>query len=138
MATVTDLIGRRIRAIRRHATELVVMTRPILSPWFLCNRRESWVDPRSFQEMHKALGIMKLVSQGEQDVTTGRTESHENVMKDARARIAQARGSRRNLIPSASTDTLCRHGLREPVIRFPVERPPDQIDSTYRCVNPLR
>ncbi len=43
-------------------------------------------DPKSYESMRKALGLMKLLSQGEEDVRKGRVRSQEQVF----ARIEQA------------------------------------------------
>ena len=39
-------------------------------------------DPESFDNMRKALGILKLISQGEEDVKQGNTKSQDRVFKD--------------------------------------------------------
>ena len=36
-------------------------------------------DPKSYESMRKALGLMKLLSQGEEDVRRGRTRSPDDV-----------------------------------------------------------
>ncbi len=36
-------------------------------------------DPESYENMRNAIGILKLISQGEQDVKAGRTKSQEEV-----------------------------------------------------------
>jgi len=39
-------------------------------------------DPKSYENMRNAIGILKLVSQGEGDIRSGRVKSQENVFKD--------------------------------------------------------
>jgi len=39
-------------------------------------------DPKSYENMRNAIGILKLVSQGEGDIKNGRTKSQEDVFKD--------------------------------------------------------
>ncbi|MCX5902654.1 MAG: type II toxin-antitoxin system Phd/YefM family antitoxin [Proteobacteria bacterium] len=39
-------------------------------------------DPESYENMRNAIGILKLVSQGERDVRNGRVKSQEDVFKD--------------------------------------------------------
>ncbi len=39
-------------------------------------------DPQSYENMRNALGILKLLSQGEEDVKRGKTLSHEQVFKN--------------------------------------------------------
>ncbi len=36
-------------------------------------------DPQSFEDMRNAIGILKLISQGETDVKNGKTNAHEDV-----------------------------------------------------------
>jgi prevent-host-death family protein len=39
-------------------------------------------DPKSYENMRNAIGILKLISQGEGDIKNGRVKSQENVFKD--------------------------------------------------------
>jgi prevent-host-death family protein len=39
-------------------------------------------DPKSYENMRNAIGILKLVSQGEGDIRNGRAKFQENVFKD--------------------------------------------------------
>jgi prevent-host-death family protein len=39
-------------------------------------------DPKSYENMRNAIGILKLISQGEADIRNGRVKSQENVFKD--------------------------------------------------------
>mgnify|MGYP006270311365 FL=1 len=39
-------------------------------------------DPKSYENMRNAIGILKLISQGEGDIRNGRVKSHEDVFKD--------------------------------------------------------
>ena len=39
-------------------------------------------DPESYENMRNAIGLLKLISQGEIDVRNGRINSHENVFND--------------------------------------------------------
>ena len=39
-------------------------------------------DPKSYENMRNAIGILKLVSQGEADIKNGKTKSQEDVFKD--------------------------------------------------------
>ncbi|MCD6570694.1 MAG: type II toxin-antitoxin system Phd/YefM family antitoxin [Deltaproteobacteria bacterium] len=38
-------------------------------------------DPKSYEDMRNAIGILKLLSQGEADIRNGRTKSQEEVFK---------------------------------------------------------
>jgi prevent-host-death family protein len=39
-------------------------------------------DPKSYENMRNAIGILKLISQGEADLRTGNVKSQEDVFKD--------------------------------------------------------
>jgi len=39
-------------------------------------------DPESYEKMRNAIGILKLISQGERDIRNGRVKSQEDVFKD--------------------------------------------------------
>jgi len=39
-------------------------------------------DPKSYEDMRNAIGILKLISQGESDVRHGRVKSQKKVFKD--------------------------------------------------------
>jgi len=39
-------------------------------------------DPESYENMRNAIGILKLISQGERDIRSGRVKSQEDVFRD--------------------------------------------------------
>jgi len=39
-------------------------------------------DPESYQNMRNAIGILKLISQGEDEIRSGKSKSQQNVFKD--------------------------------------------------------
>jgi prevent-host-death family protein len=39
-------------------------------------------DPKSYENMRKAIGILKLISQGEEDIKQCKAKTQENVFKD--------------------------------------------------------
>lgn len=39
-------------------------------------------DPESYENMRNAIGLLKLISQGEEDIRNGRVKSQEDVFKD--------------------------------------------------------
>ncbi|MCU0600635.1 MAG: type II toxin-antitoxin system Phd/YefM family antitoxin [Desulfobacterales bacterium] len=39
-------------------------------------------DPKSYEDMRNAIGLLKLISQGENDVRNGRAKAQEKVFKD--------------------------------------------------------
>jgi prevent-host-death family protein len=44
-------------------------------------------DPKSYEDMRNAIGILKLISQGEADIRNGETRSQEDVFKDIEASL---------------------------------------------------
>ena len=46
-------------------------------------------DPKSYEEMRNAIGILKLISQGETDIKNGKVKSQEEVFKGIEASLKQ-------------------------------------------------
>lgn len=46
-------------------------------------------DPESYDNMRKAIGLLKLISQGEEDVKHGKTKTQDRVFKDIENILAQ-------------------------------------------------
>ena len=46
-------------------------------------------DPESYDNMRKAIGLLKLLSQGEEDVRNGKTKSQDRVFKDIEKILAK-------------------------------------------------
>lgn len=46
-------------------------------------------DPESYDNMRKAIGLLKLLSQGEEDVKQGKTKPQERVFKDLENMLAK-------------------------------------------------
>ncbi|MCP3890095.1 MAG: type II toxin-antitoxin system Phd/YefM family antitoxin [Desulfobulbaceae bacterium] len=44
-------------------------------------------DPESYENMRNAIGLLKLISQGEDDIRNGRVKSHEDVFADIEASL---------------------------------------------------
>jgi prevent-host-death family protein len=45
-------------------------------------------DPGSYDNMRNAIGLLKLISQGEEDIKQGRTRDQEEVLKDIESVLA--------------------------------------------------
>lgn len=45
-------------------------------------------DPENYDNMRKAIGLLKLISQGEEDIRQGRTKNQERVFKDMENMLA--------------------------------------------------
>jgi prevent-host-death family protein len=46
-------------------------------------------DPESYDNMRKAIGLLKLISQGEEDVKQGNTKTQDRVFKDIEKMLAK-------------------------------------------------
>jgi len=46
-------------------------------------------DPISYENMRNAIGILKLISQGEADIRSGKVESQENVFKGIEIKLKE-------------------------------------------------
>jgi len=46
-------------------------------------------DPESFENMRNAIGLLKLISQGENDVLSGRVKPQEDVFKDIEKKLKE-------------------------------------------------
>jgi prevent-host-death family protein len=46
-------------------------------------------DPESYENMRNAIGLLKLISQGEDDVRNGRVRSHEDVFANIEASLKE-------------------------------------------------
>jgi prevent-host-death family protein len=46
-------------------------------------------DPISYENMRNAIGILKLISQGEADIRSGKVESQEDVFKEIEAKLKE-------------------------------------------------
>jgi prevent-host-death family protein len=48
-------------------------------------------DPKSYENMRNAMGILKLISQGEADIRNGNVKSQEDVFKDIEISLKEKR-----------------------------------------------
>ena len=46
-------------------------------------------DPKSYENMRNAIGILKLISQGEADIRNGKTKIQEDVFKDIESMLKE-------------------------------------------------
>jgi prevent-host-death family protein len=46
-------------------------------------------DPESYDNMRKAIGLLKLISQGEEDIKQGKTKTQDRVFKDIETMLAK-------------------------------------------------
>ena len=46
-------------------------------------------DPQSYEDMRNALGLLKLISQGEADIRKGKVKSQDDVFRDIEAQLQE-------------------------------------------------
>ncbi|MGR3178839.1 MAG: type II toxin-antitoxin system Phd/YefM family antitoxin [Candidatus Anammoxibacter sp.] len=46
-------------------------------------------DPESYENMRNAIGILKLISQGEENIKSGKTKTHEEVFSNIEAMLKE-------------------------------------------------
>ena len=82
---------RPISHIKSKAAEMIRQINETHNPIVITQNGEAkgvLVDPRSYQEMVDALGILKLISQGERSIESGEVETHFRVISDLRRRFS--------------------------------------------------
>ena len=81
---------RSISYVKSNAAEMLRQVNDSRNPIIITQNGEAkavLLDTSSFQEMKDALGILKLLSQGEQDLQRGNLQSHGATIAAARNRI---------------------------------------------------
>lgn len=81
---------RPISHIKSKAAEMLRKINETHNPIVITQNGEAkgvLVDPRSYQEMVDALGILKLISQSERHIESGDVQTHAKVMIELRRRL---------------------------------------------------
>ena len=81
---------RPISHVKSQAAEMIRHVNETRDPIIITQRGEAkgvLVDPRSYQEMVDALGILKLISQSERAIERGEVTPHADVMSSLRRRL---------------------------------------------------
>jgi len=81
---------RPISHIKSHAAEMLRQINETQNPIVITQRGEArgvLVDPRSYQEMMEALGILKLIAQSERSIELGEGKLHSEVMSELRTSL---------------------------------------------------
>ena len=81
---------RPISQVKSQAAEMLRHVNETRAPIIITQRGEAkgvLVDPRSYQEMVDALGILKLISQSERSIELGEVTPHEELMTALRRRL---------------------------------------------------
>ena len=85
-----ELAIRPISHVKSQAAEMIRQINETRNPIVITQRGEAkgvLVDPRSYQEMVDALGILKLISQSERSIELGDVKPHGDVMSAMRRRL---------------------------------------------------
>jgi prevent-host-death family protein len=81
---------RPISYVKAHAAEILTQVNNTKRPIFVTQNGEAravLLDTDSFQNMQKALGILKIASLGEKDIRTGKFIPQEDVFKRIEKKI---------------------------------------------------
>ena len=76
---------RPISYVKSNAAEMLRQVNDTHNPILITQNGEAravLLDTETYQEMKDALGLMKLISQGEKDIVDNRTVDHKSVMDD--------------------------------------------------------
>ena len=89
MALKEDI--RPVTYLKSHAAEILEQINETQRPVVITQNGETrgvLQDPESYERMRRALGLLKLLAQGEEDVRLGRTTAQESVFKGLRRGLA--------------------------------------------------
>jgi len=81
---------RPISYIKTNAADMIRQINDTHNPIVITQNGEAkgvLIDPKSYQQMIDALGIMKLLAQSEKAIETGQLQSHQQVIEAARRRL---------------------------------------------------
>jgi prevent-host-death family protein len=81
---------RPISYIKTNAADVIRQINDTHNPIVITQNGEArgvLIDPKSYQEMIDALGILKLLAQSEKSIETGDVQSHQQVIAAARRRL---------------------------------------------------
>lgn len=81
-----------ISSLKSHAADILKQINDTRRPVVITQNGEPRAvlqDPESYDNMHKALGLLKLISQGEEDIWQGRTKPQKRVFMDMENMLAK-------------------------------------------------
>lgn len=90
---------RSISYVKSNAADMLKHVNETHNPLVITQNGEArgvLLDPKSYQEMIDALGILKLTAAGERDIEAGRVTDHENTMASLRERLQAKRANRQS------------------------------------------
>jgi prevent-host-death family protein len=88
---------RSISYVKSNAADMLRHVNETHNPLVITQNGEArgvLLDPKSYQEMIDALGILKLTAAGERDIEAGRVADHERTMASVRERLQAKRAPR--------------------------------------------
>lgn len=83
---------RPISYIKANASEILAQVNETHRPVYVTQNGEAkavLVDTESYEKMRKAIGLLKILAQGEQDITTGQVLPQEDFFADLDQRFDQ-------------------------------------------------
>lgn len=81
-----------ISFLKSHAADILKQINDTRRPVVITQNGEPRAvlqDPESYDNMRKAIGLLKLISQGEEDIRQGKIKTQERVFKDMENMLAQ-------------------------------------------------
>ncbi|MCP3678586.1 MAG: type II toxin-antitoxin system Phd/YefM family antitoxin [Deltaproteobacteria bacterium] len=78
--------------LKSHAAEILKQINDTHRPVVITQNGEPKAvlqDPESYDNMRKAIGLLKLISQGEEDIKQGNTKNQDRVFKDLERMLAK-------------------------------------------------
>ena len=86
---------RPISYVKANAAEILAQVNETRRPVYVTQNGEAkavLVDPESYDQMKKAIGLLKVLTQGEQDIATGKILPQEDFFADFERRFEQPEG----------------------------------------------
>ncbi|NBC30354.1 MAG: type II toxin-antitoxin system prevent-host-death family antitoxin [Spirochaetes bacterium] len=90
---------RSISYVKSNAADMLKQVNETHNPLVITQNGEAkgvLLDPKSYQEMINALGILKLTAAGERDIEAGRASDHETTMASLRESLQAKRANRKS------------------------------------------
>lgn len=81
-----------ISFLKSHAADILKQINETRRPVVITQNGEPRAvlqDPESYDNMRKAIGLLKLISQGEEDIKRGNTKTQDRVFKDIEKMLAK-------------------------------------------------
>ena len=81
-----------ISFLKSHAADILKQINDTHRPVIITQNGEPRAvlqDPESYDNMRKAIGLLKLISLGEEDIKQGNTKTQDNVFKDIEKMLAK-------------------------------------------------